>query len=169
MKDVLDRIAEIRKSKKISQKEIGEKLGISQAAYAKLESGSSITVDRLYKIAEILRVSVSYLLEIEQTSGKDLESLRIDLDHFKKRTIELERQLDNSSRLIDFLSKSEALFDVAYRLYWNEVQEKGHLNSNEPKWLDTGRFHKPFSNEEMQSMNEYVIRRIDELTKKEGD
>lgn len=68
MKKVIEKIIEIRKSKKISQTDIANHLKISQAAYAKFESGgksgdASITLDRLFKIANFLNVTVGQLLE----------------------------------------------------------------------------------------------------------
>jgi transcriptional regulator with XRE-family HTH domain len=94
MEGILNRITGLRKAKKISQKEISESLGISQAAYAKFESGNSITVDRLYKIAEFLGVSINEILEIQPTKLKEdlneslileIESLKKQIENFKER------------------------------------------------------------------------------------
>lgn len=94
MEDVLNRIIGIRKSKKVSQKEIAESLGISQAAYAKFESGNSITIDRLYKIAEFLGVSINEILDIKPTKLNDdlnvsliseIESLKQQIENLKEK------------------------------------------------------------------------------------
>ena len=86
MEDILNRIIGIRKAKKISQKEVSESLGISQAAYAKFESGNSITVDRLYKITEFLGVSINEILDIKPTKrNEDLNaSLILENEKLKK-------------------------------------------------------------------------------------
>ena len=64
---VIKNIKAIRKNKGISHEAMAVNLGISQAAYTKLESGETkLTVDRLYKIAEILEIQVEDLLNAEE-------------------------------------------------------------------------------------------------------
>jgi len=83
MEGILKRIIVIRRLKNISQKEIAKPLGISQAAYAKVESGQSIlTIDRLYKIAGLLKVSVNELLDIEINS-EETKKLKDQIDNLK--------------------------------------------------------------------------------------
>ena len=109
MEDILNRIIGIRKAKKISQKEISESLGISQAAYAKFESGNSITVDRLYKIAEFLSVSINEILDVKPTKqNEDLnESLILKIDSLnetiKEKTLLINLLKDEKLRIKDFL------------------------------------------------------------------
>jgi transcriptional regulator with XRE-family HTH domain len=103
MKDILNRITGIRKAKKISQKEISESLGISQAAYAKFESGNSITVDRLYKIAEFLGVSINEIIDIGPTKlNEDLnESLILEIESLKKQNENLIKDSQKDEQIID--------------------------------------------------------------------
>lgn len=94
MEDILTRIIGIRKAKKISQKEISESLGISQAAYAKFESGNSITVDRLYKIAEFLGVPIYEILDIEPTKlNEDLNESLISENEKLKKDLQIQTSL----------------------------------------------------------------------------
>ena len=63
--DILSNIREIRKEKGISHEAMAVNLGISQAAYTKLENKETkLTVDRLYKIAEILDNKIEKLLDL---------------------------------------------------------------------------------------------------------
>jgi transcriptional regulator with XRE-family HTH domain len=64
MESVIDRIKEVRKRKGISHEAMAFNLGISQVAYTKLEKNETkLTIDRLYKIAEVLEIKVNELLE----------------------------------------------------------------------------------------------------------
>lgn len=64
--EVIDRIKQIRIEKGISHEAMAYNLGISQTAYTKIEKNETkLTVDRLFKIAEILEVKVEDLLNTE--------------------------------------------------------------------------------------------------------
>jgi len=67
--NVIDNIRTIRKHKGFSHEAMAISLGISQAAYTKIEQGDTkLTIDRLQKIAEILDVKLGDLLEFEPQS-----------------------------------------------------------------------------------------------------
>ena len=54
-----DNIKKIRKEKGLTQKQLGEKLGVSQAAIGQFESGKqNLKIDTLHKIAEALNVAI---------------------------------------------------------------------------------------------------------------
>lgn len=56
-------IKHIRELQNLTQEFVAQELGISQAAFARIETGSVIPrVDKLQRIAEILKVDVSTLL-----------------------------------------------------------------------------------------------------------
>ena len=56
-------IKQIRELKNYSQEYIAQELEISQASYARIESGTTVPkIDRLQRIAEILEVDISTLL-----------------------------------------------------------------------------------------------------------
>jgi transcriptional regulator with XRE-family HTH domain len=58
-------IRKSREKKGFSQEYIAEKLGINQSTYGKLERDiSNITLDRLYKIADVLEEDITTLLDI---------------------------------------------------------------------------------------------------------
>ncbi len=60
-----DRACELRKAAGLSQKELGEVLGLSQNAISSIESGSrGTTIEKLVLLAEFFHVSTDYLLGI---------------------------------------------------------------------------------------------------------
>jgi len=62
-----NRIKELRKLKHITQVEIAQQLGISQAQMARLESGySDMVTNQMRKIAQILGVKPYELLPLEE-------------------------------------------------------------------------------------------------------
>ncbi len=63
------RIRKVRESKGYSQEYVANLLNISQASYARLENQiTKITLDRLFKIAEILETSVVEFFDSERCS-----------------------------------------------------------------------------------------------------
>lgn len=66
VESVLENIKRLRKQKGFSHENIALELNISQAAYSKLEKNETkLTVERLYKIAEVLDEEVSVLLGVK--------------------------------------------------------------------------------------------------------
>ena len=66
MKKILEKIKEIRTDKGYSHEYMALELDISQVAYSKLEKlDTKLSVERLYKIAEILEVKVGDILDIQ--------------------------------------------------------------------------------------------------------
>jgi transcriptional regulator with XRE-family HTH domain len=60
---IAQRIREIREQKKISQYAIAYSIGMSQAAYSKIERGETeIKVAHLYQIAAVLKIRIYDLL-----------------------------------------------------------------------------------------------------------
>ena len=57
-----DRIKESRKKNGLSQKELGQKLNISQQMIAQLETSAMPKIDTLQKIADALNIPLTYLL-----------------------------------------------------------------------------------------------------------
>ncbi len=66
MKNIMENIKNIRKQKGYSHEYIAHELEISQVAYSKLEKNETkLTVERLYKLANILETPVTDLLEVK--------------------------------------------------------------------------------------------------------
>lgn len=66
---ILTTIKNIRQEKGYSHEYMALEMNLSQVAYTKMENGTTkLTVERLYKIAEILEVEVGELLSIKVTN-----------------------------------------------------------------------------------------------------
>ncbi|MBR5439768.1 MAG: helix-turn-helix transcriptional regulator [Clostridia bacterium] len=63
MKIFQNRLKEERKSFNLTQREMANKLGITQPSYIRYENGTAEpSLENLVKIADILNISVDYLL-----------------------------------------------------------------------------------------------------------
>ena len=66
MEKIINKIKEIRKDKGYSYEYMAHLLEISQVAYSKIEKNETkLTVERLYKIAEILETKIEDVLDIK--------------------------------------------------------------------------------------------------------
>lgn len=101
MDQVKNKIQDFRKRKKINQSEIAKHLGISQAAYAKIESGkTNISLDKLFLISDFLDVSIgdligdSSLTNVSTSSEKEIKDLKDEIEKLEKRIEEKEAHID---------------------------------------------------------------------------
>ena len=70
MEDMLlsQRILQLRKERGLSQKELGEAVGLSHKAISTIESGTrSTTIEKLVALARFFGVSTDYLLGLRET------------------------------------------------------------------------------------------------------
>ena len=66
MKEAIENIKKFRELKNLTRDELADKLEMSVSGYSKLERGEvDITLTKLYRIAEILEVSVSQILNFD--------------------------------------------------------------------------------------------------------
>ncbi len=66
MKQAIDNIKKFRELKNLTRDEVAEKLEMSVSGYSKLERGEvELTINKLYKISEILEVDVSQILNFD--------------------------------------------------------------------------------------------------------
>lgn len=78
-----DKLKELRLSKKLTQKQIAEYLGINQTSYGDYEHGFyEPSITNLKKLARFYRISIDYLL--------DYSSSKLDVDFLKARIKELD-------------------------------------------------------------------------------
>lgn len=75
-----DNIKHFRKKRGLTQKQLGNKLGISQSAIGQFEKGTSLKIETIQKIAAALEISVSLLLAgtdinyNEVTKSRDIDA-----------------------------------------------------------------------------------------------
>ena len=73
-----ERLKDLRKQAGLTQVEVAEKLGISQPAYASWKRGAKKpTQENLVKIAQILNVSVDYLVGNSEEKADELENIEL--------------------------------------------------------------------------------------------
>ena len=69
VKEVGERIRKVRKQRKISMKELGSRIGVSESAISRYENGSmSMPFNQIKLIADALNVSAEYLLDWKDTN-----------------------------------------------------------------------------------------------------
>ena len=65
---IAEKIKELRIAKNLTQSYVAKNVGLNDSAYSKIEQGiTHITIERLYQIADCLKVSVSDLLELDNS------------------------------------------------------------------------------------------------------
>ena len=69
VKEVGERIRKVRKQRKISMKELGSRIGVSESAISRYENGSmSMPFNQIKPIADALNISAKYLLDWKDTN-----------------------------------------------------------------------------------------------------
>ena len=111
-----ERLKNLRKQAQLTQVDVAEKLGISQPAYASWESGvKKPTQENLVKIAQILNVSVDYLVGNSDNTEDELDNIELlfrmnskglteeEKDIFRRELIEfMEERKESFKKNIDF-------------------------------------------------------------------
>lgn len=66
VKQIADKIRNIRELKNLTQEYVAQQIGMTQAGYSKIEMGSSdVSISKLSKIAETLDVTIEDILSFE--------------------------------------------------------------------------------------------------------
>lgn len=104
-----ERLKDLRKQAGLTQVDVAERLGISQPAYASWERGlKKPTQDNLVKIAQILSVSVDYLL------GNSEEVVELDnielLFRMNSKGLTEEEKKVFKKELIEFMEERRRAF-----------------------------------------------------------
>lgn len=108
-----ERLKESRKQARLTQVEIAEKLGISQPAYASWERGTKKpTQENLVKIAQVLNVTVDYLVgnSDDEITNKELEDIEILFRKNSEGLTDSEKNLFRQE-LITFMEERKKLFE----------------------------------------------------------
>jgi len=114
----MNRITELRKNKKISQKELGELLGVAQNTVCNWENGRrEPEYEMLLKLANFFGVSTDYLL-----GNSDSESSPCDISSDSAADSEKARLLEQFSRLSES-EMQEALDYIRFQLSRREKKD----------------------------------------------
>lgn len=105
-----ERLKTLRKEAGFTQVDVAEKLGISQPAYASWERGAKKpTQDNLVKIAQILNVSVDYLVGNSQETSDELDNIELLFRMNSKGLTEEEKRIFKKE-LIEFMEERKKAF-----------------------------------------------------------
>ena len=99
IENVIRKIATVRTKKGYSYENMAHELSITPAAYRKIETcETKLSVERLFRISEILKTSISNLLEIgnevfQQTNNENATGYQQKIEHFYQEYKEVYEKL----------------------------------------------------------------------------
>lgn len=106
-----ERLKELRKQAHLTQVELASKLGIVQSSYADWERGKKKpTQDNLVKIAQVLNVSVDYLVGNSEEKSDELDNIELLFRMNSKGLTEEEKEIFKKE-LIKFMEERKKLFE----------------------------------------------------------
>ena len=106
-----ERLKDLRKQAGLTQVDVAEKLGISQPAYASWERGvKKPTQENLVKIAQILGVSVDYLVGNSEEKSDELDNIEL-LFRMNSKGLTDEEKKVFKKELIEFMEDRKKAFD----------------------------------------------------------
>ncbi len=85
-------IKKLRESRSIKQSQMADKMGVSQAAWSKLESGiSTLTTAQIAKVADIFGIETSQLVQYADKAVEDLKenSIVVSYDYKEAKNMGL--------------------------------------------------------------------------------
>jgi len=106
-----ERLKELRKQAHLTQVELASKLGIVQSSYADWERGKKKpTQDNLVKIAQVLNVSVDYLVGNSEEKADELDNIELLFRMNSKGLTDEEKKVFRKE-LIEFMEERKKAFD----------------------------------------------------------
>ena len=106
-----ERLKELRKQAHMTQVELASKLGIVQSSYADWERGKKKpTQDNLVKIAQVLNVSVDYLVGNSEENADELDNIEL-LFRMNSKGLTKEEKAVFKKELIEFMEERKKAFD----------------------------------------------------------
>lgn len=106
-----ERLKNLRKQAHLTQVDVAEKLGISQPAYASWERGAKKpTQENLVKIAQVLNVSIDYLVGNSEEKSDELDNIELLFRMNSKGLTEKEKEIFKKE-LIEFMEKRKEAFE----------------------------------------------------------
>lgn len=106
-----ERLKELRKQAHMTQVELANKLGIVQSSYADWERGKKKpTQDNLIKIAQVLNVSVDYLVGNSKEKADELDNIELLFRMNSKGLTDEEKKIFKRE-LIEFMKTRKKVFE----------------------------------------------------------
>jgi putative transcriptional regulator len=106
-----ERLKDLRRQAGLTQVDVAEKLGISQPAYASWERGvKKPTQENLVKIAQILNVSVDYLVAYSEEKSDELDNIELLFRMNSKGLTDEEKEIFRKE-LIEFMEERKKVFN----------------------------------------------------------
>lgn len=106
-----ERLKDLRKQAGLTQVDVAERLGVSQPAYASWERGiKKPTQENLVKIAQVLNVSVDYLVGNSEERTDELDNIELLFRINSKGLTEEEKEVFKKE-LIEFMEERKKAFD----------------------------------------------------------
>ena len=108
-----ERLKKLRKQAQLTQVDVAERLGISQPAYASWEHGvKKPTQENLVKIAQILDVTVDYLVGNSEEKSDELDNIEL-LFRMNSKGLTDEEKKVFKKELIEFMEERKKAFKVS--------------------------------------------------------
>lgn len=108
--EFVERLKTLRKQVKLTQAQIAEKLNISQQAYASWERGvKKPTQENLVKIAQVLDVTVDYLVGNSDNTEDELDNIELLFRMNSKGLTDEEKEIFKRE-LIEFMEERKKFF-----------------------------------------------------------
>lgn len=105
-----ERLKNLRKQAHLTQVDVAEKLGISQPAYASWERGiKKPTQENLVKIAQVLNVSIDYLVGNLEEKSDELDNIELLFRLNSKGLTDEEKEVFKKE-LIEFMEERKRAF-----------------------------------------------------------
>lgn len=105
-----ERLKELRKQAHLTQVELAKRLGIGQSSYADWERGKKKpTQENLVKIAQILDVSVDYLVGNSEEKSDELDNIEL-LFRMNSKGLTKEEKEVFKKELIEFMEERKKAF-----------------------------------------------------------
>lgn len=110
-----ERLKELRKQAHLTQVELAKRLGIGQSSYADWERGKKKpTQENLVKIAQVLNVSIDYLVGNSEEKSDELDNIELLFRMNSKGLTEEEKEIFRKE-LIEFMEERKKAFNKGYR------------------------------------------------------
>ncbi|WP_195487321.1 helix-turn-helix domain-containing protein [Streptococcus parasanguinis] len=111
-----ERLKKLRKDTGLTQVDVASKLGISQQAYASWERGiKKPTQENLVRLAQILNVSVDYIVGNLQETSDELDNIELLFRMNSKGLTDEEKEVFKKE-LIEFMEERKKIFEENKKL-----------------------------------------------------